>query len=106
MSRKSFLPLIYSLTISLFFSSAVFVHSSFSEEASVEKEKSELIKDIDTLGKGLEVTKGCVAQARTEEDLRKCREEERIRRYYEVLDRLSEMGMPLQERRIKNLGVK
>lgn len=103
MSRKRSLRFICSLLISLFFSCVFFVHSSFSEEASLEKEKSELIKDIETLGKGLEITRGCLERATTEAELRQCREKEKVRRYYEVLDRLSEIGMSLQERRIKRL---
>ena len=104
MSRKNSLRFICLSLISLFFFCAFFVHSSFSEEASLEKEKSGLIKDIETLGRGLEITRGCLERATTEIELRQCREEEKVRQYYEVIDKLSEIGMSVEERRSKRLG--
>jgi len=107
MNKKSSLYFICFVLVTLVFSGAFFVPSSFSEEASphssIEKERSEMLKDIETLERRLEVTRGCLERAKTEAELKQCREEEKVRQFYEVIDKLSEIGMSVEERRIKRL---
>jgi hypothetical protein len=107
MNGKSFRFFIYVVLAALVFPWAFFLHSLSSEEASsrssIEKEKTEILKDIETLERRLEVTRGCLEQAKTDLELRQCREEEKVRQFYEVIDKLSEIGMSAEERRIKRL---
>lgn len=107
MNRKNSFFFIGVVLAAFVFSRAFFLHSAFSEEAaphsSVEKERTEMLKDIEILERRLEVTRGCLERARTETELKQCREEEKVRQFYEVIDKLSEIGMSVEERRIKRL---
>ncbi len=77
--------------------------SSAEEKAPIEDVRERIIKEIESLEIGLEAVKDCVARAKTEAELARCREEEKIRRYQEVQEMLFEMGMSWEERRIKRL---
>lgn len=88
------------LTISVF-ACAFFVHSSFSQDSALEQNKAHILEDIESLQQGLYKTKECVGEARTSIDLERCRELTKIRRFEEVQDKLFEMGMSREERRLK-----
>jgi hypothetical protein len=74
---------------------------AFSQESSIEQNKAHILEDIETLQKGLRKTKDCVTQARTAADLERCREAEKIKRFEEVQDKLFEMGMSREERKMR-----
>lgn len=73
----------------------------FSEDKNLEKSKTQILENIETLRTGLFKTKECVVEAKTEAELERCREATKIRRFEEVQDKLFEMGMGREERRMK-----
>ncbi|BCB97167.1 hypothetical protein JZK55_20890 [Dissulfurispira thermophila] len=73
----------------------------FPEDKNLEKSKTQILEDIETLRAGLFKTKECVVEAKTEAELERCREATKIRRFEEVQDKLFEMGMSREERRMK-----
>ncbi len=80
---------------------AFFVHPSFSQDVPVEKSKKQILEDIETLQKGLHKTKECVVEAATEAELQRCREATKVRRFEEVQDKLFEIGMSREERKLR-----
>jgi len=76
-------------------------HPVFSEDKNLEKSKAQILEDIETLRAGLFKTKECVVEAETEAELERCREATKIRRFEEVQDKLFEIGMSREERRMK-----
>ena len=89
------------LGFAVFVICAFAVHPSFSEDKNLEKSKSQIIEDIETLQTGLFKTRECVVEAKTEAELERCREATKIRRFEEVQDKLFEIGMSREERRMK-----
>lgn len=90
------------LSLSVFaFVSVFFVHPSFSQDSALEQNKTHILEDIESLQQGLYKTKECVGEARTSADLERCRELTKIKRFEEVQDRLFEMGMSREERKLK-----
>lgn len=73
----------------------------FSEDKNLEKSKTQILEDIETLRAGLFKTKECVVEAKTEAELERCREATKIRRFEEVQDKLFEIGMSREDRRMK-----
>lgn len=103
MQRKA--ALFFCLFIALFFLSSFFVHPALSEEPSkgetpLEQNREEIIKNIEDLEHGLRMTRGCVSEAKTSEELAKCHEKTKLKRYEEVQDKLFELGKSWEERRI------
>lgn len=78
-----------------------FAYPVFSEDKNLEKSKTQILEDIETLRTGLFKTKECVVEAKTEAELERCREATRIRRFEEVQDKLFEIGMSREERKMK-----
>ncbi|MCL4456608.1 MAG: hypothetical protein M1406_04260 [Nitrospirae bacterium] len=77
-------------------------HSGEAEKKSaLEQNRTQIIEDIETLQQGLHKTKECVSEARTAVELERCRELNKIRRFEEVQDKLFEMGMSREERRLR-----
>lgn len=85
----------------LVFLCALFVHSVYSEERSIEQSKAQILEDIEMLEHGLFKIKECISAATTAAELERCREEVKIRKFQEVQDKLFEIGMSREERRIK-----
>lgn len=71
------------------------------EEKDIEKSKAEILQNIETLQTGLFKTKECVIEAKTEEELLRCKEALRIRKFEEIQDMLFEMGMSREERKMR-----
>lgn len=76
-------------------------YPAFSEDKNLEKSKSQILEDIETLRAGLFKTKECVVEAKTEAELERCREATKIKRFEEVQDKLFEIGMSREERKMK-----
>lgn len=71
------------------------------EEKDIEKSKAEILQSIEALQIGLFKTKECVIEAKTEEELLRCKEALKIRKFEELQDMLFEMGMSREERKMK-----
>lgn len=80
---------------------AFFVYPCFAQDGSVGKSKEQILEDIETLQKGLYKTKECVVEATTEAELKRCREATKLKRFEEVQDKLFEIGMSREERKLK-----
>lgn len=78
-----------------------FVNPVFSEEKDLEKSKLEILEALETIQIGVFKTKECVIEARTEEELLRCKEALKIRKFEELQEMLSEMGMTREERKMK-----
>lgn len=105
MSTKTILYLGFT---TLAFSCFFFVSPTFSEDqapdsTTFEQGKTHIIENIETLLEDLHRTRGCVSGAKTSVELEQCRKEMKIRNFQEVQDKLSEMGMSMEERRMKKL---
>jgi hypothetical protein len=73
----------------------------FAEEKDIEKTKAEILQNIETLQTGLFKTKECLIEAKTEEEILRCKETLKIRKFEEVQDMLFEMGMSREERKMR-----
>ena len=72
-------------------------------ESTVEKNKKEILRDIDLFEQSLHKTKSCISEARTVEELEKCRNDEVTLKLQRVHDMLEEIGMTQEERRMYEL---
>ena len=73
------------------------------EESTVEKNKKEILNDIDLFERGLHSTKSCVSEAKTIEELEQCRMEATSMKLERAYDMLQEIGMTPEERRLYEL---
>ena len=85
-----------------------FIHSSVSAEetqnkSTLEKNKTEILNDIELFEHSVNSTRSCVSEARTTEELTRCRMDEISIKYQKVQDDLSEIGMTPEERRMNEL---
>ena len=85
-----------------------FMHSSVSAEepqgkSTLEKNKAEILNDIDLFEHSAHSTKSCVSEARNSEELRRCSTDETKQKYQRVQDDMSEIGMSPEERRMFEL---
>lgn len=87
--------------IILFFIFLALVGIVSAEEKDIEKSKTEILQNIETLQTGLFKTKECVIEAKTEEELLRCKEALKIRKFEEIQDMLFEMGMSREERKMR-----
>jgi len=71
--------------------------------STLEKNKAEIIGSIENFEQSLKVAKGCIAEAETETELERCRESIKIKAFQEVQEKLSEIGLTWEERRMKRL---
>ena len=60
-----------------------------------------MIQAQETLQQGLHRTKECVSEAVTSVELDRCRELNKIKKFEEVQDKLFELGMSREERRLR-----
>lgn len=72
-------------------------------ESPLEQNKQEIIERVETVEQDMKVAKGCVSEAKTPEELEKCYENDKVRKFQEVQQSLDEMGMTWEERRINRL---
>ncbi len=105
MSFNKYLYLILSVPV---FLSAFFINSSLSaqesqDQSAVEKNKTEILRDMDLFEQSLHKAKSCISEAYTPDEMEKCRMDEAILRFQKVQDMLSEIGMTEEERRMHEL---
>lgn len=97
----------FSYFMSLTLLCAFFIHPVSSEEpqkiSTLEKNKAEIIGSIEKFEQSLKVAKGCISEAETDAELQRCRESIKIRHFQEVQEKLSEIGLTWEERRMKRL---
>ncbi|MCI0469238.1 MAG: hypothetical protein L0Y62_04145 [Nitrospirae bacterium] len=95
--------IVFTLFVVVFAISAAFALSQEmpKKDSTVEQAKKEIIEDVIAIEEGLSLLRGCVAGAKTAVELEECRKELKIKRFQEVQDKLSEMGMSREERRLK-----
>lgn len=79
----------------------LFVNPAFGEEKDLHKSKTQILEDIETIQAGLFKTKECVIEAKTEEELQRCKESLKIRKFEELQEMLFEMGMSREERKMR-----
>jgi uncharacterized protein YpmS len=72
-------------------------------ESSIEKNKKEILDDIELFEHNILTTRSCVSQAVTAEELQKCRVDEARIKYEKVQDDLMEIGMTPEQRRMYEL---
>ncbi|MCX5718382.1 MAG: hypothetical protein NT055_00185 [Nitrospirae bacterium] len=86
---------------------AFFIHPVSSEEpqktSTLEKNKANIIGSIENFEQSLKVAKGCIDEAETESELQRCRESIKIRHFQEVQEKLNEIGLSPDERRMRSL---
>ncbi len=96
---------LYSFLAAAVLLSGLYVSAAYSGEApkksALDQNKNQIIEDIETLQQGLYKTKECVSEARTSVELERCREINKIKKFEEVQDKLFEMGMTREERRLR-----
>ena len=86
---------------------AFFIHPASSEEpqktSTLEKNKAEIIGSLEKFEHSLKVAKGCIDEAETESELQRCRESIKVRHFQEVQEKLNEIGLSPDERRMRRL---
>ncbi len=85
-----------------------FIYSTVSAEepqdkTALEKNKAEILNDIELFEHSASSTRSCVSEARTDDELMRCRADETMKKYQKVQDDLSEIGMSPEERRMYEL---
>lgn len=105
MKPGKFLTLFVSVLV---FVSAFFMHSfavagDAPKDPAFEQKRAEALTNIKLLEQRLNTTKNCVAEAATSAEAARCHTDETTRRYQEVQQSLSEMGMTHEERRMNRL---
>jgi hypothetical protein len=105
MSFNKYLYLFLSVPV---FLSAFFINSSLSaqepqNQSAVEKNKTEILRDMDLFEQSLHKSKSCISEAGNAAEMQKCRMDEAILRFQKVQDMLSEIGMTVEERRMNRL---
>ena len=98
---------LFSCLMSIALLCVLFIHSASSEEPQktsvLEKNKAEIIGSLEKFEHSLKVAKGCIAEAETDLELQRCHESIKIRHFQEVQDKLDEIGLSPDERRMKRL---
>lgn len=98
-----YLKAVFFTVMLIFSANAVFSAEKTAPPSDVEQTKIEILEHLGTIEMGLVEFRHCISAARTEEELRKCHEELRIRRFYEVQDMLFELGLEREERKLRRL---
>lgn len=96
---------LYSFIVASVLLNGIYISAVYSGEAEkksvIDQNKTQIIEDIETLQRGLLKTKECVSEAVTSVELERCREINKIKKFEEVQDKLFEMGMSREERRLR-----
>ena len=85
-----------------------FIYSSVSAEepqnkSTLEKNKTEILNDIELFEHSVHNTRSCISEAKTPEEMRRCSTEETLMKYQRIQDDLLEIGMSADERRMLEL---
>lgn len=72
-------------------------------KTTLEQNRDEILSRIETLERGLKVTRGCVDAAETAEEMERCYELTKVRKFEAVQDMLFEIGTGWEERRYKRM---
>jgi len=98
-----FLKAVFFAVVLIFSANAAFSAEKTASPSDVEQTKTEILQHLGTIELGLVEFRHCISAAITEEELRKCHEELKIRRFYEVQDILFEPGLERDERKLRRL---
>lgn len=99
----------FRLILPVFIFSCIFAFSApvsaeqAQNETTLEKNKKEILRDIELFEHSLHKTKGCVSEAQTPDQMERCRTDETTLNFQKVQDSMSELGMTPEERRLKRL---
>ena len=98
----------YLFILAVVFLCGGFIYSSVSAEepqnkSTLEKNKTEILNDIELLEHSAHNTRSCVSEAKTPDELRRCRIDETKQKFQRVQDDMSEIGMTPEERRVYEL---
>ena len=98
----------YLFLLAVVFLCGGFIYSSVSAEetqnkSTLEKNKTEILNDIELFERSVINTRSCVSEARNADELARCRMDELAIKYQKVQDDMSEIGMSPDERRIFEL---
>jgi len=104
----SFNKYLYLFLGAVVFLSGGFIYSSVSAEepqdqSTLEKNKTEILNDVELFEHSARSTRSCVSEARTAEELRRCPTDDTKKKYQRVQDDMSEIGMSPEERRMFEL---
>jgi hypothetical protein len=104
----SFNKHLYLFLLAVVFLCGGFIYSSVSAEESenkstIEKNKEEILKDIELFEHSVHSTRSCISEAKTPEELTRCRMDEITIKFQKVQDDMSEIGMTPEERRMYEL---
>ncbi len=73
------------------------------DKSTLEKNKTEILNDIELFEHSANSTRSCVAEAKTHDELMRCHADETLKKYQKVQDDMSEIGMTPEERRMYEL---
>jgi len=73
------------------------------KDTAINKNKTEIVKDMESFEKSLNNTRSCISEATTAAELEKCHIGETLSRFQQIHDALSEIGMSPDERRLYEL---
>jgi hypothetical protein len=98
-----FLKAVFFTAILIFSANTAFSAEGTASPSDVEQTKTEILEKLGIVEMGLIEFRHCISAARTEEELLKCHEELKVRRFYEVQDMLFELGLEREERKLRRL---
>lgn len=98
----------YLFLLALVFLCGGLIHSTVSAEepqdqSALEKNKTEILNDIELFEHNAHNTRSCVSEARTHDELMRCRPYQTMQKYQKIQDDLTEIGMTPEERRMYEL---
>ena len=99
---------LYLFLVAVIFLSGGFIQSTVSAEESqdkstLEKNKTEILNDIELFERSANSTRSCVSEDRTHDELMRCHTDETKKKYQRVQDDMTEIGMTPEERRMNEL---
>jgi len=98
-----FLKAVFFTTVLIFSANLAFSAEKAALPHSAEQARTEILEKLGIVELGLVEFRHCITAAKTEEELLKCYEEFRIRRFYEVQDMLFELGLEREEIKLRRL---
>ena len=73
------------------------------EKSTLEKNKTQILNDIELFEHSTQSIRSCVAEAKTPEELNRCRTDEAMKKYQQIQDDMTEIEMSPEQRRMYEL---
>lgn len=94
---------VFFVSLFVMFINSVAIAQEAGDETAIDKNKKEILRDLDLFQQSLNRTRGCISEAMTPAELERCRMDEAALKFQAIQDSLNEIGMSPEERRLYEL---